>query len=126
MRLELLPAEFGVARLPAPDEVPVWAHDGAFCSITRSERELSIVCEAASIPRQCRQHSGFRCLRVAGTLAFEQTGVLLALTAPLTQAGVSILAIGTYDTDYLLVPAAALEQAVGALRAAGHDVTSMD
>jgi hypothetical protein len=50
-------------------------------------------------------------LKVAGPLDFALTGILSALTTPLAEAGVSIFAISTFDTDYLLVKEAKLEQA---------------
>ena len=51
-------------------------------------------------------------------------GVAAALTAPLADVDVSVLVISTFDTDYLLVHAAALDKAVASLRAAGHQVTA--
>ena len=53
-------------------------------------------------------------------LDFALTGVLAALASPLAAAGVSIFAISTYDTDYLLVREETLAEAVAALCAAGH------
>jgi hypothetical protein len=49
-------------------------------------------------------------------------GILNAVTAPLARAGISLLAIGTYDTDYVLVKAARLAKVVQVLQAAGHEV----
>ena len=63
---------------------------------------------------------GWRCLQVAGPLDFALTGVLASLAQPLAAAGVSIFAISTYDTDYLLVPDEALDASLAALRSAGH------
>lgn len=62
-------------------------------------------------------------LEVAGPLDFALTGVLAGLAVPLAEAGVSIFALATYDTDVLLVREAQLDAAIAALRAAGHDVS---
>jgi uncharacterized protein len=51
-------------------------------------------------------------------------GILLSIAEPLARAGLSIFAISTYDTDYVLVKAHDLPAAVKVLRAAGHDVRS--
>ena|SRR5688500_12439203 len=45
-----------------------------------------------------------------------------AWRGPLARAGISILALATFDTDYLLVREPDLGRAVAALRAAGHHV----
>jgi hypothetical protein len=59
-------------------------------------------------------------LQVVGTLDFSLVGVLSSLAGPLAAAGISIFALSTYDTDYLLVKADVLEQAVTTLQEAGH------
>ena len=64
----------------------------------------------------------FAALRVAGTLPFSLSGVLSGLTTPLAAAGVSVFAVSTFDTDYLLVPGDMLGPAAEALRSAGHRV----
>jgi hypothetical protein len=48
------------------------------------------------------------------------TGVLASVLEPLASARVSIFAISTYDTDYVMVKERALAKATKALRAAGH------
>ena len=48
-----------------------------------------------------------------------------ALTAPLAAARVSVFAVGTYDTDYVLIPAAQRASALAALEAAGHSVSAL-
>jgi hypothetical protein len=65
-------------------------------------------------------------LRVAGTIDFALTGVLAAVLAPLADAGVSIFAVSTFDTDYVLVREHALAAAVSALQAAGHRVEASE
>jgi hypothetical protein len=59
---------------------------------------------------------------VEGPLDFSEVGVLASLSASLAGAGVSIFALSTYDTDYILVRVASLGAAVEALREAGHTV----
>jgi hypothetical protein len=50
-------------------------------------------------------------MRIEGTLAFSLTGVLASVAAPLAEAGISIFAMSTYDTDYLLVSDEDLQEA---------------
>jgi hypothetical protein len=122
LTLELLPGTFGVAQLESETAVPAWAESGAFHSVTRTQAELSIVCMEAAIPITVKAQRGFRCLRVRGPLDFGLTGILASLAVPLAQAGISIFALSTYDTDYLLLLGHALEAAIAALTQAGHVV----
>ena len=114
--------ELAVSRLPPDAPVPDWSMRGAFHAITRTPRELSIVCAAASVPADVRSEKGWRCLTVAGPIAFEETGVLASVAAPLAEAGIGVFAIATFDTDYVLVPGRKLEPALRALEAAGHRI----
>jgi hypothetical protein len=59
---------------------------------------------------------------VGGPLDFSLTGILASLTTSLAEVGISIFAISTFDTDYLLVKADNLERAVLKLKEAGHHV----
>jgi hypothetical protein len=118
--LSLLPETFAVCRLPAEAPLPAWALAGPFFAITRTADELSIVCVQAQVPSGVTCQPGWRCLQVAGPLDFALTGVLASLAQPLAAAGVSIFALSTYDTDYLLVPEAQLDAAQAALHSAGH------
>ena len=106
------------------DAVPPWANGPGFVSITRTDDELSIVCADGLVPRDTQCMRGYVAMRVAGTLAPELVGVLVSLATPLSDAGIPILAIGTHDTDYVLVREADLDRAIGALQHAGHEVDS--
>jgi hypothetical protein len=64
------------------------------------------------------EEKGWKCLVVEGPLPFSATGIL----ASLAEAGISIFAVSTFDTDYRLVPEPQIARAVAALEAAGHQV----
>ncbi|MGB2851624.1 MAG: ACT domain-containing protein [Solirubrobacterales bacterium] len=122
-RVDTLPAVYEICRLEADADVPEWvaAAPQGLLSVTRTESELSIVC-TGPIPAGVEHSRGWRAVRVLGTLEHTMTGVLVSLAAPLADAGIPIFAISTFDTDYLLVPGDALDQALAALADAGHTV----
>jgi hypothetical protein len=137
LRLSLLRERLAVCRLPAAAALPAWAAAPAagFSSVTRTARELSLVVPEAVLPEavvgsggavgtldELRVEPGFRALEVAGPLDFSLVGVLASLTAPLAEAGVSLFAVSTFDTDYVLLREEDLPRAVAALTAAGHRV----
>ena len=124
LSLELLDGSFAVARLDPGSPLPEWADGGAISSTTRTADELSVVCESERLPEGVRAERDWRCLKVAGPLDFSEVGILADLTAALAHAGISLFALSTYDTDYLLVRAGDLEGAVAALRERGHLVHS--
>ena len=114
--LVLLDGTFAVCRLSDDEAVPDWAQLGPVSSVTRTARELSIVCEQDVVPPEVQSETGWRCLMVEGPLAFTEVGILASLTAPLAASGISVFVISTYDTDFLLVKEASLQRALSSLR----------
>ncbi len=124
MTLDVLPGRLAVCRLAPSASVAPWMGEGALSSVTRTDAELSVVCDEAAVPDGVTAEAGWRALRVRGPLDFALTGVLAGLAHTLAEAGVSIFAVSTFDTDVLLVKADRLDGAAAALRAAGHAVVS--
>jgi hypothetical protein len=120
--LQPLPGRFAVCRLPATAPVPEWATGGPFVSVTRTAEELSVVCGEEAVPPGVQAERSWRGLRVVGAIPFTAVGVLAALTGPLAAAGISLFAVSTFDTDYLLVREADWERTVAVLGVSGHAV----
>lgn len=53
---------------------------------------------------------------------FSLTGVLASLASPLAEADISIFAISTYDSDYILVREWDLDKAKGVLLDSGYTI----
>jgi uncharacterized protein len=122
LTLSILPERLAICRLPATAPIPAWATAESFFSITRTADELSIVCREQYVPAGRETSRGWRALKLHGPFAFELTGILLRVAGPLAQAGITILPIATYETDYVLVKEERLETAVAVLQQAGHVV----
>ena len=119
LTLLALPGLYAVCRLPADAPWPTWAK-GDLVSISRTADELSVVCAADCLSAEVRREEGWRCLRVDGVFDFSVVGVLASLTAPLAEAGVSVFAVSTFDTDYLLVKEVDFDRSCSVLRLHGH------
>lgn len=123
LTLRLFAETLAIARLASNATVPDWIFGNDFLSITRTRRELSIVCRDDAVPADVSEvQRGFRAFAVVGTLDFAETGVIAALAAPLAEAGVPIFGLSTYDTDHVLIHQSRLDAGIAALRAAGHTV----
>ena len=121
--LEVLPWTLGVCRLAPDVPLPAWALDGgAFFTVSRTPDELSITCEESRIPDAQAREGDYRAIRVAGPLPFDLLGVFASISGPLADAGISIFAISTFDTDYVLVRQRDLDMSLDVLRRAGHRI----
>jgi uncharacterized protein len=116
--LRLLDGELSILRLPPDTTIPPWISflSEPLVSVTRTAHELSIVCPSAIVPATVTCEAGWRAFTVEAKLEFSAVGVLLAILTPLAEAGINILSLSTFDTDYVLVPVALLEAAKTALR----------
>ncbi len=116
--LRLLDGELSIVRLPPDTAIPSWSSFllEPLVSVTRTAHELSIVCPSAKVPTAVTCEAGWRAFRVETKLEFSAVGVLSAILNPLAEAGINILSISTFDTDYVLVPTAILGSAIAALR----------
>ena len=110
MTLTLYPEDYAVCQLAASAAVPDWANDGRFNSISKTEDELSIVCESTLIKGDIRAEKGWRTFKLHGPFAFDELGIIASLTTPLAKAGVGVFVISTFNTDYLMVKAAQLQE----------------
>jgi hypothetical protein len=120
MNLTLLSERFAIANLLPTDGIPVWATQGHLSSITRTRDELSIVTLEEHLPPSLTANEGWRAFQIQGPINFSEVGILNLLTSPLAEAGISIFAISTYDTDYVLIKDEMISKAIEALRTAGH------
>jgi len=122
LELTLLPERFAISRLAADAPIPEWATQGPFFSVTRTGDELSVVTELSRVPPGVHSQPGWRVLRVHGPFVLSEIGVLASLATPLSETNISLFAVSTFDTDYLLVASETLLAAIAALERAGHAI----
>lgn len=122
LTLSVLEGSLGVCRLDRETGIPGWALESDFYSITKTTDELSVVCPEGNVPHGVRCEKGWNCLKVEGPLDFTLTGILSGLSLVLAERGISIFAVSTFDTDYILIREKDLENAVDALAGSGYGI----
>lgn len=121
MKVHLMghPQDLAIVRLD-PDTTPDWDFRvGPFATIAWTDTETSVVTLAAAVPPGLRTEGPFRAVEVAGPLEFGMYGVMAQILAPLVDARISVLAMSTFDTDWILVQSHELEAAAQAWRRGG-------
>lgn len=118
MELKILKDNFSVCKIIDIKEVN-FADEYVFLS--KTDEELSLVCKTESLPKDCIEvEKGWRGFRVQGTLDFSLIGILSKLSSILADNGISIFAISTFNTDYILVKEEKFEEAMDALEKNGY------
>jgi hypothetical protein len=121
LKLRLLEERFCLSKLPVFTELPHVFMNAELVFISRTDDELSILCPEFMAPSNVQQEAGWRCFRVTDALPFNEVGVLASLANPLADAGIPILAISTFNTDYVFLLEEHLNGAVESLQSAGHE-----
>ena len=120
MRLQIIEGKFSVCKV---ENLRAVNFNVPWLFVGKTDAEISVVCLTADVPHATlAREDGWRTLRVAEQMDFGLTGVLAGLSTVLAQAGISIFAVSTFDTDYILVKAENLGLAQSALEAGGHTI----
>ncbi|CAF0888801.1 unnamed protein product [Adineta steineri] len=125
LTLELLQENFVICRLSPSSSLPSWAFNGPFVSITKTNDELSIITiDNNQLPKEIQCERNWKCFKLIGPFPFDMTGILTSVLNPLAKAEVGILAISTFDTDYVLVKDINLQTAIDVLKQNGHTINA--
>ena len=129
LTMKLLKDKYSVCRLDKNSIIPNWVMNGEFFSITKTEDELSIFCSQENLPHnmqhelaniQCEKD--WRILKVEGPLDFSLVGILSSISSLMAKEKISIFALSTYDTDYILVKENNIDAAINVLIKNNYDV----
>lgn len=117
LTLSIVPEKLGICHLAKNSPIPDWAQEKTnFTSITQTMDELSIVHPQEKIPGGVLVEKDWRAFKLEGDVELSSVGIIASLSKPLAEAGISILNVSTYETNYILVEEKNLEKAKEVLR----------
>jgi hypothetical protein len=123
LNISTLKDSYAICKLDPNSDVPGWAQEGDFYSISRTTNELSIICDRRNIPENVNCEHNWRVLMIEGPFEFGEIGILNSITKPLAEAKISLLTISTFDTDYILIKEIYFAEAIKSLENAGHIIS---
>jgi uncharacterized protein len=95
---------------------------GPFWSLTRTQDEISLVSQLDNHESFQTKEGPWTLFEVDGVLDFGLVGILNALTKPMAEAGISVFAISTFNTDFILVKEDTAEKAHQVWEASGFPI----
>ena len=122
LALKLLDQEFAVHRFQPTMGIPAQVFNSFFYWIGKTDDELSIVCDSSIELAGGQVSRSWACFKLLGPIDFSAKGILAGISEVLAAADISIFAISTFDTDYILLPSAQREKAASALIKRGYQV----
>lgn len=96
---------------------------GELYFIARTDEEVSLVCPTRDVlVETIACEDGWRAFRISGMLDFALVGILSEISVLLAEGQISIFAVSTFNTDYILVKKESFERALGILREHGYEI----
>lgn len=110
MKIKVIKREFSICKVDSLDKIDF---SDKYCFVGKTDEEISVICSTKHAPQETISRSdGWRAFRLQGQLDLTLIGVLSALTDILARNKIGLMAVSTYNTDYVLVRAADLEKAL--------------
>ena len=121
-QLSILKGVFAIVQIQPGSKIPQQVGDDGLFAFLSTPDEVSIVCEERIVPKDGKFSAGWKTLMVQGPLDFSLVGILADISSVLAKAEISIFALSTYNTDYILLKQSHLDKAVKALNRAGYEI----
>ena len=91
--------------------------------IGKTDEEKSLVCITSDVPSNVIQRDdGWKGFRIQGIIDFSLIGILSKIAEILAKNSISIFAISTYNTDYVLVKKENYQKALDILEQSGYEI----
>lgn len=116
LTLKLLKENFSIHSLAVDSKIPAAVFDAPIYFIGKTFDEVSIVLPSSIKIESEDVEPNWQALEVVGPLDFILTGILSSISTVLANEKISIFAISTFDTDYILVKSNKVNDAITALR----------
>tara|TARA_R110001592_G_scaffold78119_1_gene234576 strand:+ start:2411 stop:2797 length:387 start_codon:yes stop_codon:yes gene_type:complete len=124
LTLKLLKGYFTIHSLPEHSDIPPQVFLAPIYFIAKTFDEVSIVLPENITIESDESEPNWQALEVVGPLDFSLTGILSSISTVLANENISIFAISTFDTDYVLVKKDTLSAAITALKANNYDIVT--
>ena len=101
IEIRKLDGEFSICKIDNVEQVDF---SREFVFLSKTDDEISLVCESAYIPSYVKSSkAAWRGLKISGKLDFDMIGVIAKITNILAKAEISVFVVSTYDTDYFFI-----------------------
>lgn len=120
LELKIIEGLFSVCKVKSMHEIDF---DDEFVFFSKTDEELSLVCRSEMMPKDATDcEPGWRAFRIEGQLDFSLVGILSKALDILAARGISVFAISTFNTDYILVKEEFFNDAIIALERNGYPI----
>lgn len=120
MKIKAIEYDFSVCKVTDYTLVNL---DSEYVFIGKTDEECSLVCITSEVPSNTTERTdGWRAFRIEGVLDFSLIGILSKICGILAENKIGVVALSTYNTDYVLTKKEQFANALQALKNAEYEV----
>ena len=121
MKLKRIHRDFSVCQV---EDYSLVNLESEYCFIGKTDEERSLVCAESEVPSNViKREDGWKAICICGVLDFSLIGILSEIAAVLADNAISIFAVSTYNTDYILIKSEDYQRGLEALKSEGYEIT---
>jgi len=118
IQMHILPDDYTVCQISNVSDI---CFEDEFVFVGKTDDELSLVCRTSCVPPAVlAREDGWKAIKIKGVLDFSLVGILAGIASILAGLQISIFAVSTYNTDYILLKSAYLLTAETVLKDNGY------
>ena len=95
-------------------------------ALIKNPEDVTVVYESINIPKDKavpqKIDDGWSLFHISGEYAFDEAGIVLSTIKPLSENGVGVYVLSTFNSDLLLLKSCDVDRSVQYLKTAGHIV----
>lgn len=120
MEIKRIDEDFSICKIADYSFVDL---EAAYCFIGKIDEEKSLVCLTKDCPPNViAREDGWKAFRIQGVLDFSLIGILSMLSSLLAKHKISIFALSTFNTDYILIKKENDQKALDLLKSEGYQI----
>ena len=120
MEIKIIDMDFSVCKVENYSSIDI---NDRYIFISKTDEENSLVCETNKVPNNATHiDNGWKAFRIQGILDFSLIGILTKISTLLSQNNISIFAISTFNTDYILTKNENFQKAINILSKNGYKI----
>ena len=121
MKLRKIHQDFSVCQV---EDYSLVNLEAPYCFIGKTEEEKSLVCATGEVPSNViKQDDGWKAFYMEGVLDFSLIGILSQIASILADNAISIFAVSTYNTDYVLIKSENYQRGLEILKSEGYEIS---
>ena len=121
MKLRKIHQDFSVCQV---EDYSLVNLESQYCFIGKTDEEKSLVCATSEVPSNViKKDDGWKAFYIEGVLDFSLIGILSQIASILADNAISIFAVSTYNTDYVLIKSENYQRGLEILESEGYEIS---